>query len=406
MNKSDPYKVYLFLEGGTAFLFSMIFTASSIYQVTLAHLTPLQLVLVGTTIEVSIFLFEVPTGIVADAFSRRLSIIIGVSITGIAFIVEGLFPIFAVILVAQVLWGLGYTFTSGATQAWITDEIGEARAARAFLRSSQVGSFVSLPGIAMGTLLGAWRINIPIVAGGALFLALGALLALIMPETGFKPTPREDRNSWQHMAHIFREGLRTVQRRPALVTILGIGLFYGLYSEGYDRLWTKLVLDNIAFPAVGNFQPVVWFGLVSGVGTVLAIGAVEVVRRRVDTNNPRSAALALLATTLTIIAGLALFAWSRTFALAAALIWIISMARSVAGPVYEAWVNHRLDSQVRATVLSMSAQVDAIGQVAGGPMVGAIGNWSVRAAITVSGLLLIPAAGLCVHSLNRKPDPQ
>ncbi len=61
-------------------------------------------------------------------------------------------------------------------------------------------------------------------------------------------------------------------------------------------------------------------------------------------------------------------------------------------PLYTAWVNQKLDSGTRATVLSMSGQVDAIGQIAGGPGVGLIANLvSVVAAITTSGLLLSPA---------------
>jgi MFS transporter, DHA3 family, tetracycline resistance protein len=134
----SAYWVYLIYEGALSFLLTMIFTASDIYQVTLVGLTPLQLVLVGTTLETAILIFEIPTGVVADAYSRRLSVIIGVTLIGIGFLTEGSFPSFISILFAQVIWGLGYTFTSGATQAWISDEIGEAAAGRAFLRASQV----------------------------------------------------------------------------------------------------------------------------------------------------------------------------------------------------------------------------------------------------------------------------
>jgi MFS transporter, DHA3 family, tetracycline resistance protein len=121
--KLDAIKVYLFIEFTVSALFSMMFVTMSLYEATVAGLTPVQLVLVGTTVEVSIFLFEVPTGIVADAYSRRISIIIGYFLMGFGFLVEGLFPAFLPIVLAQILWGLGYTFTSGATQAWISDEI-------------------------------------------------------------------------------------------------------------------------------------------------------------------------------------------------------------------------------------------------------------------------------------------
>src|SRR5512139_2177898 len=127
-SKSTAYSVYLFSEFTIAVLFSMMFSVDSVYQVELVGLNALQLVLVGSTLELSAFLFEVPTGVVADVFSRRLSIIVGMFIMGAGFVVEGSFPFFAPILLAQVIWALGYTFTSGATEAWIADEVGEGRA--------------------------------------------------------------------------------------------------------------------------------------------------------------------------------------------------------------------------------------------------------------------------------------
>ena len=139
--------VYLFIEFSASAFFSMMFVVTSLYEATVAGLTPVQLILVGTTLEISAFLFEVPTGIVADVYSRRLSIIIGYVLMGLGFFVEGFFPAFLPILLAQVIWGLGYTFTSGATQAWITDEVGEEAANKLFLRGTQVGLFASLLGM-------------------------------------------------------------------------------------------------------------------------------------------------------------------------------------------------------------------------------------------------------------------
>ena len=151
--KTKAYFIFLVLEAAGSFLFSMIFTASSVYQVTVAGLSPLQLVLVGTTLEIAIFVFEIPTGVVADVYSRKLSIIIGWLLVGLGFLVEGSFPWFGPILLAQLIWGIGYTFTSGATQAWITDEIGEASAGKAFIRANQVGVFAALLGTVAGMAL-------------------------------------------------------------------------------------------------------------------------------------------------------------------------------------------------------------------------------------------------------------
>ncbi len=133
MRKLDSYPVYLFLEGATSLIFAVVFTVNMVYQVTVAELNPLQLVLVGTTLELSVFIFEVTTAVVADVSSRRLSVIIGYFLIGAGYLLEGSLPIFWTIVLAQVVWGLGYTFTSGATEAWISDEIGEAAAGKAFL---------------------------------------------------------------------------------------------------------------------------------------------------------------------------------------------------------------------------------------------------------------------------------
>jgi MFS transporter, DHA3 family, tetracycline resistance protein len=265
--KVAPTKVYLFIEFTASMCFSMMFVVTSLYEATVAGLTPVQLILVGTALELSAFLFEVPTGIVADVYSRRLSIIIGYVLMGVGFLVEGFFPFFATILLAQVIWGLGYTFTSGATQAWISDEVGEDSANKLFLRARRLGLFASLIGMGLATLVGANHVALPIQIGSLGVILIGFTLAIIMPETGFHPTPREDRNTWQHMWHTFNQGLAAVRAKPRLMSIVGVGLFYGIYSEGFDRLWVKHLLDtfrclfSLAITKSRFLQPYAWLGL-------------------------------------------------------------------------------------------------------------------------------------------------
>jgi len=401
--RQDAYKVYLLLQGVAALIYAVIFTVNLVYQVSVAQLTLLQLVLVGTVLEATVFLFEVPTGVVADIYSRRLSVILGYFIIGLGFILEGSLPFFWAIASGQALWGLGYTFTSGATQAWISDEIGEAAAGNAFIRGSQAGTVGALIGILVSVWLGSIRVNIPIVVGGALFMSLGLFLILVMPEAGFKPTPSEQRTSWGSMISTFQGGLRMVNRRPILYTILLIGLFYGLYSEGYDRLWTKHILENFNLPTLNGLKPVAWFGIINAVGMLLSLASTEIVRRKIDIQQHRSITGLLMLVTGVLAASLVGFAWAMDFSLALILIWLIGMARDVISPVYTGWVNQRIDSRVRATLLSMSSQVDAVGQVAGGPLLGMIGNtFSVRAAITASGLILSPVLGLFARAAGQK----
>lgn len=390
--KLDATRVYLFIEFSASLCFSMMFVSASLYEATVAGLSPMQLVLVGTALEVSAFLFEVPTGVVADAYSRRLSIIIGYVLMGVGFLVEGLFPAFLPILLAQVIWGLGYTFTSGATQAWITDEIGEDPANKLFLRAAQFGLTASLFGMGAAALIGSSNVALPIIVGAVGVIFIGLALMVIMPETGFKPTPKEDRNNWQHMRHTFKQGLQVIRSQPRLMNIVGVGLFYGLYSEGFDRLWVKHLIDTFPLPAVFGGNQVAYFAALRVVGTLLTIVAVRFVEKRVDTSSPLAIGRSMLVVTGLVSATLIGFALSKWLALTLGLYLAIYVLRSVAGPLQAGWINQKLPSNVRATIHSMFSQVDAIGQVFGGPTVAVIARFaSVVASISTSGLLLSPA---------------
>src|SRR5690554_3668888 len=102
--KLSAYRVYMIYAGISAFLFNLVFTVNELYRIEIAGFNALQLVLMGTAVELSCFVFEIPTGILADLKSRKLSVIIGVVLIGVGFIVEGLAPFFIVILFCQVVW--------------------------------------------------------------------------------------------------------------------------------------------------------------------------------------------------------------------------------------------------------------------------------------------------------------
>src|SRR4029078_7546221 len=86
----------------------------AVYLVRDLHLTPLQLVLMGTAMEAAVFLFEVPTGVVADTYSRRLPLVIGYLGMGAAWVAVGLASAPWLIIALWAFWGFAYTFTSGA----------------------------------------------------------------------------------------------------------------------------------------------------------------------------------------------------------------------------------------------------------------------------------------------------
>jgi MFS transporter, DHA3 family, tetracycline resistance protein len=390
--------VYLILSSASAFFFTTILTINLVYQLQIAHLNPLQLVLVGTVLEITVFLTQVPTGALADVYSRRLAVIVGLALIGAGSLLEGSIPQFWAILLSQVLWGIGITFTDGADSAWIADEVGDAQLGPLLLRSSQVSRVCALVAIPLSVALASVRLNLPVQLGGGLFVALAVLLLLVMPERGFTPTPREDRSSWQALAETTRSGVRLIRQRPILLTLLGITAFVGLFSEGYDRLWTAHLLQDFSVPTLGPFQPVVWFGVISAGSALLSLGVTEVIKRRLDLNRHQAVANLLLAFTACLVVSILGFALAGNFWVAVVAFWCASVFRDVQEPVFRTWQVQRIDPAVRATVLSIDGQVNALGQIAGGPAVGVIGNISLRAALVVAGMALSPALLLLMHA--------
>lgn len=399
--KADAYKLYLLMSGIQSFAMTMVFTVNLVYQVTLVGLNPLQLVLVGTCLELTAFLMEVPTGVVADVYSRRLSVIVGIALLGLGFVVEGSFPIFETLLIAQVIMGLGYTFLSGAQSAWIVDEVGQARASAAFLRAAQVAQLAGFAAIFVSVALASLSLQAAIVVAGIIMLALALLLAAAMPEAGFQRQDPSQRENWSTLFATFRSGLRIVRRRQILLLILAATIIHGAFSEGFDRLWTAHLLESFALPALGQLQEIVWFGIISAVGMPLSILALEYMRRRVDISSDRTVALALGLVYLIMIVGVLLFTLGASFALALFGLWLTGAMRAVRNPLMETWINQHTDSGLRATVLSIQGQADAFGQIACGPMVGAVGYFaSVRMAISISALLLLPILDVLRRSMR------
>ena len=404
MRRPGAYPVYLILSGASTLFSAMMFTVLTVYYVTVVGLNPLQLVLVGTALEATAFLFEVPTGVVADTYSRRLSVIIGTFLCGAAFVLVGSVPMFTAVLLGQVVSGIGYTFLSGAREAWIADEVGEARIGHVFLRTAQVRQVARLAGTFAGVGLASAQLNLPVVLGGGLTMALGLFLVFAMPERGFRPVPREGRTSWQAMGHTFREGAQVVRRSPVLLTLLGVEIFGGAASEGFDRLGDAHLLANFRFPELGNLKPVVWFGILSAGSQVLGFLAIQALGRRLNraSRNPITTARILLVLEALTVLSILAFGLAGNFPLALGALWAKSVVGSLAGPLHGAWLVQNIDPRVRATVLSMNGQANAFGQAAGGPAIGLIGMVrSLRAAMVASGVALSPAVALYAHALRR-----
>ncbi len=405
IRSKDPTFVYLVLSAGWPLFFSTLAVTNLVYQVQVAHLDPLRLLLVGSVLELTCLVFQVPTGLFADAFSRRWAVATGCSLVGAGFILEGSIPQFTSILISQVVWGIGATLADGAEDAWITDEIGEEAAGRLFLRASQVGQVTGLIGIFVGVGLASIRLNLPILVGGALLGVLGIYLFFAMTEAGYRATRTEPRGSLAGMAHGARSSIATLRTRPLILTILAITVVVGLSGEGVDRLYQVHFLKDVGLPGFAGLSPVLWFGLISGGASLLGIAATWIVRRKLDLENHSHVARLLFALTAARAFAVAGFALAANLYLAIACIWVASVMRQVFSPVQRTWLNRSLDPANRATLFSVDGQADALGQIVGGPIIGVVASGiSIRAALVSSAALLTLALPLFARALGQTPS--
>ncbi len=402
MSQPDAFRLYVRLRFFSALFFSMIVTVNLVYQAVVVGLDPLQLVLVGTLLEAVCFLFEIPTGVVADLYSRKLSVVVGLLLMGIGFMVEGSFPIFPMVLLAQAIWGIGATFVSGAREAWIADEAGEVRAGEAFLSGQKAQQLGAFGGILLGVVLASIDLRLPIVLGGALYCLLALYLLGRMPEHNFRPTPPRRRETFGAMRDSFHRALGAVRADRALAAFVLIGMLLGAFSEGFDRLWTPFLLADFAFPALGNFPPVVWFGAISLVATLLAAVLLAFIDRRTDTDDRLALLRALFLISTLLPAAVVVLAGADSFAVAAGAYCFAYMLKEGIGPLSDCWINRQLEPRVRATVFSFASQMNSLGQVAGGPLLGWIAAAvSLRMGLVAAALFSVPVFlfyGYLLHS--------
>jgi DHA3 family tetracycline resistance protein-like MFS transporter len=407
VRRADATRLYYVIQVLT---YVPTWVVMAVYLVQDLHLSPLELVLMGTAMEAAVFLFEIPTGVVADTYSRRLSLIIGYVGMGVAWMAVALVSSPAAIIALWALWGLAYTFTSGAEEAWITDEVGVDNVARVFLRGSRIAYIGSVGGLLLQVAIGVYSLRAGVIAGGAVTVLAGLLALLFMPETGFKRRPRAERGTaLTELRTTASSGFRYALAAPVILLLAGTEFFTGMSSEAFDRLKEAHFLRDVGLPAVGDLDPVVWFGIFWLIGMVLGFVATGRLIKRFEHGGRKVVTSWLFGLTVAEMVALLVFALTGLTGVAIVAMLGVFMARNLAGPLYTIWLNEQIrDSSVRATVLSISGQSNAIGQAAGGPVLGAIGNvWGIRAALTAGALVIAPALwlyGRAIAHQGREPE--
>ncbi|MBD0292664.1 MAG: MFS transporter [Jiangellaceae bacterium] len=404
------YPVWLIYGAVWAFIGSLVWTTAAVYFVRDVGMSPLQLVLTGTALEVGYFMFEIPTGVVADLYSRRLSLVVAAAVSGVAMVITGAVPDVAAIIAAAALWGIGWTFRSGAEDAWLADELGPERLGVAYQRGAQFGRLAGLLGIMAAVGLALVDLRLPFVAGGVVTLLLALFLSTFMPEQGFSRSERAvGTRRLAAAVATARDGLRLVRAHVVLALVLGIAFISGTWAEGFDRLWEAHLLIDVGLPTFAGLDNVAWFGVL-GAGTLLLsfLVAAPLVSRIERLDQLRLARHLFVLHALLVVTALG-FAVAGSVWAALTAYWATTVIRGLTEPPFRSWLNGSItDSRVRATVLSIAGVAGSAGEWVGGPVLGVVGTrWSIRTALAAGALLLIPTLALFARAIRhhgREPE--
>lgn len=400
----DPVHVYRLRAAASGFFGWLAFALWALYTVRDAGLSPFQLIAAAVVLELTVVLCEIPTGVIADVLSRRLSVIIGTVISGLGWAVMGLAPSFEGILVGQFLWGLGFTFTSGASEAWLADEVGEDRAAMVYPQAAQWRQVARVTGVLAAAGLGLYGAGVPFVVGGLGYALFGVLLLFTMTEAGWRRLPSGE----AHLAAARRTalaGLQQARRRPMVRAALMVAFLFGAASEVFESLWGYRLIRDIGLP--DGVEPVLLFG-----GMAIAtecVGLVVVTTgRRVSADGSRESAARVLAV-LYVLRAVTAFAFVIAFGPLVAMALAVATRGTDGGEsaFFTMWVNRGLDPHTRATVLSVVGQANSVGQVAQAPLfasVVALGG--VQVALVLGALLVLPASLLVQTRAAPEREPE
>ena len=389
---------------------------------------PLRLALLGTALVLTILVAEAPTGVLADLYGRKRSVVASFAVIGSAIGLMATSPAFASMMVWQAVWAVGWTMQSGAATAWVTDELlggsgrstgvapasggsagdtlagspeapggtpGTGELDQLIVRHATWRAIGVMVGLALAAGVGTWSLRGALVVVGALSLAFAVYLAFTMTEAGFERGSRSGlsaRGAWREALAILRHGAALALRRRTLLAVVSAAAITGFASEGIERLDT-LRLVELGLPDYDGGEAVLFFGVVWFIMAALSIPVMVWLHRRLA--SPDTARDARLLARLLIVAGTGALALavSPIFAVALAGWTVLDVAGETTYPLAEAMANREATSSVRATVISFLGQAEALGEVLGGVTLGLVAQYvSLPIALAVAAGLLAVAA--------------
>ena len=396
--------IYLALLFGNTLAASLIWGLNTLFLLD-AGLSNFQAFAANASFTLGMVLFEVPTGVVADSWSRRASYLLGtvtLSATTLAYFFMWQYHApFIGWMIASLGIGLGFSFFSGAVEAWLVDALRFAgykgKLESVFGRGQVVSGIAMLVGsLGGGFIAQTTTIGVPFIVRSGILVLLFIAAAVYMKDWGFEPEKHS--SIFVAMRKILGASAHFGFKNPPVRWMMLSSIFTA--SVGFYAFYA---LQPYLLELYGN-QTAYWVAgmaaaLVAGsqiLGGLLAPKIAGLSRRRTTT--------IICMITVSCI-GLILFGVVHNFYLALALVSVWGMTFAAVTPVRQAYMNGMIPSKQRATVLSFDSLMGNSGGVVIQPLLGkAADMYSYGTSLLTGGFIQLLALPLILASRHRKAD--
>jgi MFS family permease len=397
-------RTYLVLMLGNTLAASFIWGINTIFLLD-AGLSNLEAFAANAFFAAGMVLFEVPTGIVADTVGRRASYLLGtVTLSASTLLYVVLWQIEAPFwqwALASLVLGLGFTFFSGAVEAWLVDALSatgfEGELEKVFGRGQIVSGAAMLSGSAAGGFIAQQTsLGAPFVLRGVVLIAMFAVAFRLMHDIGF--TPDKGGRPVAEMRKIASASIEYGWRVPAVKWLMvealftgGVG-FYGFYA--LQPYLLELYGDPEAYQIAGLVAAIVAGSQI--LGGIAAPLIRRLFRRRTS---------GLFATALLGVLSLGLIGLVDSFWAVIALIAVWGLAFAASMPIRQAYINGMIPSRQRATILSFDSLMTSVGGVWAQPVLGRSADvWGYAPSYLMSAGIMVLALPFLALS-RRENDP-
>ena len=412
---SKVIRVYVVTNALFTLAASLIWAINTLFLIRAGGMSLALVFVINASFTASQMVCEVPTGVIADTLGRKLSFLLSIGILVVSTLIYVLSAQmhwgFWGFVVGSVLLGLGFTFQTGAVDAWMVDALDatgyDGPKERVFALNAEVSGTVLVVGPLLGGVLGGVSLLLPYYLRAAALLGAFVAVAVMMREVGFTPRALTLRTFWTETRTIATAGTlfgwrsRTVRPLLWISGLQGVFWMYGFYS-----------LSPWLLELIG--KDYVWLtGAVFSVFSLAGIAGNMLVRRRLrlradkPDRDPARFLAAIAAVVAALIGAAGLFGvfaarmpgGLASFAVVAGLWVVLGFVGGVSGPIASAYINAHIPSAQRATVLSLSSLFGDAGGVAGQPALGYSAQaFGIAPTWVVSGLLMAGVTPLYLMS--------